>query len=85
MPRRSLRLAAPLGWAAAVLAVLTAYVRVLGGSLGLTQHFIGPMAKQHRMFTLTLGDAAGGGANGAGAAAARASSPAWRSSSPARR
>jgi hypothetical protein len=27
---------------------------VLGGSLGLTQHFIGPMAKQHRMFTLTL-------------------------------
>jgi phosphatidylglycerophosphate synthase len=45
---------ATLGWAAAVLAVLTAYVRVLGGSLGLTQHFIGPMAKQHRMFTLTL-------------------------------
>jgi phosphatidylglycerophosphate synthase len=43
-----------LGWSAAVLALLTAYVRVLGGSLGLTQHFIGPMAKQHRMFTLTL-------------------------------
>ena len=43
-----------LGWAAAVVAVLTAYVRVLGGSLGLTQHFIGPMAKQHRMFTLTV-------------------------------
>ena len=43
-----------LGWSAAVLALFTAYVRVLGGSLGLTQHFIGPMAKQHRMFTLTL-------------------------------
>jgi phosphatidylglycerophosphate synthase len=43
-----------LGWAAAVVAVFTAYVRVLGGSLGLTQHFIGPMAKPHRMFALTL-------------------------------
>jgi phosphatidylglycerophosphate synthase len=43
-----------LGWVAAIMAVLTAYVRVLGGSLGVTQHFIGPMAKQHRMFTLTL-------------------------------
>jgi hypothetical protein len=37
-----------------VAAILTAYVRVLGGSLGLAQHFIGPMAKQHRMFTLTI-------------------------------
>jgi hypothetical protein len=36
------------------MAMLTAYVRVLAGSLGLTQHFIGPMAKQHRMFTLTV-------------------------------
>jgi len=43
-----------LGWAAAVLAVFTAYVRLLGGSLGVTQSFMGPMAKQHRMFTLTL-------------------------------
>ena len=43
-----------LGWAAAVLAVFIAYVRALAGSLGVTQHFIGPMAKQHRMFTLTL-------------------------------
>jgi len=43
-----------LGWTAALLALFTAYVRVLGGSLGLTQHFVGPMAKQHRMFTLTL-------------------------------
>jgi phosphatidylglycerophosphate synthase len=44
---------AALGWTAAVLALFTAYVRVLGGSLGVTQSFAGPMAKQHRMFTLT--------------------------------
>jgi phosphatidylglycerophosphate synthase len=44
-----------LGWAAAVAALFTAYVRVLGGALGQKQHFIGPMAKQHRMFVLTLG------------------------------
>ncbi len=43
-----------LGWAAATMAVLTAYVRALGGSLGLTPSFIGPMAKQHRMFVLTV-------------------------------
>ena len=29
-------------------------MRVLGGSLGLRQHFNGPMAKQHRMFALTV-------------------------------
>jgi phosphatidylglycerophosphate synthase len=51
---RDLAFGATLGWAAAVLALFTAYVRVLGGSLGVTQHFIGPMAKQHRMFTLTV-------------------------------
>jgi phosphatidylglycerophosphate synthase len=44
-----------LGWSAAVLAVLTAYIRLLGGSLGLAQDFSGPMAKQHRMFVLTMG------------------------------
>lgn len=43
-----------LGWAAGVLAVLTAYVRLLGGSLGQEQHFSGPMAKPQRMFVLTL-------------------------------
>ncbi len=43
-----------LGWAAALVAVFTAYLRVFGGSIGATQHFIGPMAKQHRMFTLTV-------------------------------
>ncbi|MCK9541837.1 MAG: CDP-alcohol phosphatidyltransferase family protein [Novosphingobium sp.] len=43
-----------LGWAAALLAMGTAYVRALGGSLGLAQDFRGPMAKQHRMALLTL-------------------------------
>lgn len=43
-----------LGWVAAVTAIFTAYVRLLSGALGVTQHFIGPMAKQHRMFTLTI-------------------------------
>jgi phosphatidylglycerophosphate synthase len=43
-----------LGWAAALAAVLTAYIRVFGGSIGTVQHFVGPMAKQHRMFTLTV-------------------------------
>jgi phosphatidylglycerophosphate synthase len=51
---RELPYGATLGWAAALAAVFTAYVRVFGGSLGLTQRFIGPMAKQHRMFTLTV-------------------------------
>lgn len=44
-----------LGWLCAALALGTAYVRVLGGSLGLEQDFCGPMAKQHRMFFLTVG------------------------------
>jgi phosphatidylglycerophosphate synthase len=43
-----------LGWAAAVSALFTAYVRVLGGSLRVSQPFVGPMAKQHRMFVLTM-------------------------------
>lgn len=44
-----------LGWFAAITAVITAYIRVLGGSLGTEQFFIGPMAKQHRMAVLTIG------------------------------
>lgn len=43
-----------LGWTAALLAVGTAYARVLAGSLGAPQRFLGPMAKQHRMFAVTL-------------------------------
>ena len=44
-----------LGWAAVTLAMITAYIRVLGGTLTGTQSFTGPMAKQHRMAVLTLG------------------------------
>jgi phosphatidylglycerophosphate synthase len=44
-----------LGWVAALLAALTAYIRVFGGSLGLPQDFSGIMAKQRRMAALTLG------------------------------
>jgi phosphatidylglycerophosphate synthase len=43
-----------LGWLGALLAALTAYVRLAGGSLGLVQDFRGPMAKQHRMAVLTV-------------------------------
>ncbi|HYM74533.1 MAG TPA: CDP-alcohol phosphatidyltransferase family protein [Candidatus Dormibacteraeota bacterium] len=42
-----------LGWLAAVLAVITAYIRLLGASLGTPQYFLGPMAKPHRMALLT--------------------------------
>jgi phosphatidylglycerophosphate synthase len=42
-----------LGWCAALLAIFTAYVRLLGGTAGLAQSFIGPMAKPHRMAVLT--------------------------------
>ncbi|KQV11601.1 CDP-diacylglycerol--glycerol-3-phosphate 3-phosphatidyltransferase [Pseudomonas sp. Root329] len=44
-----------LGWFAALAAALTAYVRVFGGSIGLKQTFMGPMAKQHRMAVMTAG------------------------------
>ena len=43
-----------LGWLAALLAVLTAYVRVLGKSVGAGSDFRGPMAKQQRMFVVTV-------------------------------
>lgn len=43
-----------LGWAAALIAALTAYIRVLGGSLGLKQDFRGPQAKPQRMALLTV-------------------------------
>jgi phosphatidylglycerophosphate synthase len=56
-----------LGWAAGAGALLTAYVRQLGGALGVSQHFVGPMAKPHRMALLTaacvasIGEVASGG------------------------
>ncbi len=42
-----------LGWAAAALAVLTAYVRELGRASGQPADFSGPMAKPHRMALIT--------------------------------
>jgi phosphatidylglycerophosphate synthase len=44
-----------LGWAAALLSVMTAYVRAFGGSAGARQYFCGPMAKQQRMAVMTVG------------------------------
>lgn len=44
-----------LGWLAALLAALTAYIRVFGGAVGLPQDFSGIMAKQRRMAVLTAG------------------------------
>ena len=48
-----------LGFGAALLAVLVAYVRALGASVGAGQIFLGPMAKPHRMFVLTVLSIAG--------------------------
>ena len=44
-----------LGWYGAWAAAVTAYIRVLGGAMGLKQDFRGPMAKQHRMAVVTAG------------------------------
>jgi phosphatidylglycerophosphate synthase len=44
-----------LGWLCALLAALTAYIRVFGGSVGMVQDFSGIMAKQRRMAALTVG------------------------------
>ncbi|HEY1172849.1 MAG TPA: CDP-alcohol phosphatidyltransferase family protein [Verrucomicrobiae bacterium] len=43
-----------VGWLAAALAVMTAYVRALGASTGAGQQFCGPMAKPHRMAAVTI-------------------------------
>ena len=43
-----------LGFGAALAAVFVAYVRALGASVGAGQIFIGPQAKPHRMFVMTL-------------------------------
>jgi len=42
-----------LGWLAATLAILTAYIRELGRGLGQPADFSGPMAKPQRMAVLT--------------------------------
>lgn len=41
-----------LGFAAALAAIFTAYIRALGKGAGAKQEFCGPMAKQQRMFTI---------------------------------
>ena len=46
--------AVELGWLAGTLAVLTAYVRMLGASLGLSQDFSGIMSKPKRMAVMTV-------------------------------
>ncbi|MBO9667982.1 MAG: CDP-alcohol phosphatidyltransferase family protein [Bdellovibrio sp.] len=43
-----------IAWACVALAILTAYIRTLGASLGKGHKFLGPMAKQHRMALLTV-------------------------------
>ena len=43
-----------LGFGAALAAVFVAYVRALGASVGAGQIFIGPQAKPHRMFVMTV-------------------------------
>ncbi len=48
-----------LGWAAAALAVLIAYLRAFAGSLGQDASYAGPMAKQHRMAAVTVAAVAG--------------------------
>jgi phosphatidylglycerophosphate synthase len=43
-----------LGYLAACVALFTAYVRAMGKAAGVAQEFCGPMAKQQRMFLVTL-------------------------------
>lgn len=44
-----------LGLTAALVAAICAYIRLLGATFGQPQDFIGPQAKPHRMFVLTVG------------------------------
>jgi len=46
--------ASTLGWLACIAALFTAYTRMLGGACGTKQYFEGPLAKQHRMFVITV-------------------------------
>jgi phosphatidylglycerophosphate synthase len=42
------------GYAAACFAILTAYIRAMGKAAGVPNQFCGPMAKQQRMFIVTI-------------------------------
>ncbi|MBT1711178.1 CDP-alcohol phosphatidyltransferase family protein [Fulvivirgaceae bacterium PWU5] len=44
-----------LAYLAIALSIATAYIRTLGASLGCGHHFLGPMAKQHRMALISAG------------------------------
>lgn len=44
-----------LVYLAIALSITTAYIRTLGASLQVGHHFLGPMAKQHRMALVTAG------------------------------
>lgn len=48
-------LAITLGWAAAVVALLVAYIRTLGTASGARAFFQGPLAKQQRMVIMVAG------------------------------
>ena len=43
-----------LAYLAIALSITTAYIRTLGASLNVGHHFLGPMAKQHRMALVTI-------------------------------
>jgi phosphatidylglycerophosphate synthase len=43
-----------LGFIAACIAIFVAYIRAMGKAAGAPQAYCGPMAKPHRMFTVTL-------------------------------
>ena len=43
-----------LGYIATILSIFTAYIRAAGKIAGAPNEFCGPMAKQHRMFVITL-------------------------------
>lgn len=44
-----------LAYLAIALSIATAYIRTLGASLSCGHHFLGPMAKQHRMALISAG------------------------------
>jgi hypothetical protein len=43
-----------LGYVATMLAIFTAYIRAAGKIAGAPNEFCGPMAKQHRIFVITV-------------------------------
>ncbi len=59
-----------LGWACALAAMLTAYVRALGGALGTPQFFCGPQSKSQRMAVMTVAALVAAAAPGAAGAQA---------------